>query len=123
MSAINKFKITTLARALMLQSAVLQQIVGTKIFPLRADLDTQGAFITYAREQYSVKRDKMGINEQNCRVAIICVSADYDESQDMIEAVFDALDGNHEGVTFNLVDSTEDFANDKYVQVSLYEII
>lgn len=119
---LSKFKITTDARALLLQSTALLEIVGSKIFPLRADMDTEGSFITYSREQYSVTRDKMGIEEQKCRIAIVCVSSDYDESQGMIEAVFEALDGVHNGVRYELVDSTEDFANEKYIQVALFEI-
>lgn len=117
-----KFKITTKIRALLLKNETLQETVGSKIFPLRADIDTDGDFITYSREQYSVERDKFGIDKQICEVAIVAVSEDYDRSQEIVEAIFDSVEGEHDGDVFQLKDSTEDFANNKYIQVSLYSV-
>ena len=68
---------------------------------------------------------------QKCSVYISCVSADYDDANNLAEEVFLRLDGfaNYEnpetGVRISritMTDATEDFAADRYVVTLKFDI-
>jgi len=69
----------------------------------------------------------MGVYNDNCKVYVTIVSDSYDRSQEIAEAVNNALEGTFFQNTDNqiqvrLSDSTEDYADNKYIQVLLFEI-
>lgn len=124
-----KFKVCSVIREILMNDNDIKQMVGTRIFPITAPEGTEGNFITYTRDEYSIQKTKMGIYEQSCVVYIACVSPDYDESQRMAELVFLALDGkmnvNNDDCYINdisMTDSTEEFATDKYLQLLQFTI-
>jgi len=124
-----KFSVCTLIRTMLLENERVSELVGDKIFPIIAPEGTKSDFITYVRDEYSIERTKMGISNHNCTVYISCVSSDYDRSQDIADAVFQALDGRYKINTeqqsireIYMVDSTEDYAGDNYIQTLAFQI-
>lgn len=124
MNAESKFKITTKIRAALLEQSEITDIVGDQIFPIIAPKDTPGDFIVYQRDEYSKNYTKMGISEQSCRVYVNAVSEDYDRSQELAFQINECLEGYHPDLCMDvkLVDSTEDFEDNKYIQVLLFDI-
>ena len=119
----SKFKITTTLRQILLADERLSKLIGSKIFPLIAPEDTEGDIVLYTRDEYSVINTKMGITTQVCKVYINVVSSDYDRGQDIAELIFGILQGDYsDGMKIQLVDSTEDYADKKYIQVLLFSI-
>lgn len=118
-----KFRITTVIRQILLQNLDLVELIGDKIYPLYAPDDTEGDFVLYTRDEYSIDRTQMGICLQKCKVFINVVSADYDRGQEIAEKIFKILDGDYsDGMKIRMIDSTEDIADKKYVQVLLFSI-
>ena len=122
-----KFKVTTEVRSMLLANQEIVDLVGEKIFPVMAPEDTPGMYMIYQRDQYTVDRTKMGPSMEKCQVIIYVIGPDYDDTQDLAEKIFTALDGDHSnGLRIWLADSTEDVAgegqNKKYIQVLLFEI-
>jgi hypothetical protein len=124
MSAESKFKITTKVRAALLAKSEITDIVGDRIFPVVAHKDTKGDFIIYQRDEYSKDYTKMGISGQTCRVYVNAISEDYDRSQELAYQINESLEGIHTDLNMDvkLVDSTEDFEDNKYIQVLLFDI-
>lgn len=119
----NKIKITDELRSLLLADEKINAAVGDNIYPIIAPVDTEGDFIAYAREKYTVTTNKMGISQQMCNVMVTIISDDYDRARDICSDVFNCLIGSHNGYMYNLVDSVEDYVNDKYAEALLFEIV
>lgn len=118
-----KFKITTVLRQILLADERMVKLVGTKVFPLFAPEDTEGDFVLYTRDEYSLEYTQMGIASQSCKVYINVVSVDYDRGQKIAELIFEILQGDYsDGMKIRLIDSTEDIADKKYIQVLLFSI-
>ncbi len=124
-----KFKVCTLLREMLLEDATIKDLVDNRIFPIIAPESTEGNYIVYVRDEYSIERVKQGIYNQNCVVYISCISADYDVSQQMAEAVFNVLDNrynihndNTSIISINMTDSTEDYDGDVYIQTLQFTI-
>lgn len=114
-------------REILLADETLSGVVGTNIFPVIAPEGTLGDFILYRRDKYSKTSTKMGIVEDVCEVVVTVVSDDYDSSFSIAAQVDNILVGKHTlnsgiNVTINLVDSTEMFEDNKYIQTMLFEI-
>lgn len=124
MSAESKFKITTRVRTALLASSEIVSMVGNQIFPIVAPKDTLGDFIIYQRDEYSKQYTQMGISNQSCRVYVNAISDSYDRSQELAYQINESLEGIHTNLNMDvkLVDSTEDFEDDKYIQVLLFDI-
>lgn len=126
----NKFHVMTPIRQMLLSDTVIHGLVQDKIFPVICPEDAMnGSFIVYSRDSYGLQKTHQGIYEQNCRVFISCVSSDYDTASSIAEAVFNRLQGSHNYSdnntvinSINLEDSTEDFANDKFIVTMMFEI-
>ena len=123
----SKFRIGTVIRKILIDNEDVKQLVGDKIFPLVAPQSTEGDLIVYYRDEYSKDYTKMGVYNDNCKVYVTIVSDSYDRSQEIAEAVINALEGTFFQNTDNqiqvrLSDSTEDYADNKYIQVLLFEI-
>lgn len=120
----NKFKITTEVRGILMSDPEIQKMVGEKIFPLVADTDTDGDFIVYQRDGYKQEYTKMGVARQIPIVFVNAVSSDYDKSQELAGLIYDALEGcfTDPEMTIHLEDSTEDYEDGKYIQVLQFSI-
>lgn len=122
-----KFRIGTTIRKILIENEEVKKLVGDKIFPLVAPQSTEGDLIVYYRDEYSKDYTNMGVYNDNCKVFVTIVSDNYDRSQEIAEAVDNALEGTFFQNTDNqiqvrLSDSTEDYADNKYIQVLLFEI-
>lgn len=99
-------------------------MVSDRIFPLFASKDTSGDFIIYSRYKYTRIRNNMGYLEE-CQILIVVGSDNYDRSQLLAEYISNSLEGNKvDGVIYqsSLLDSTEDYESDLYLQILLFEI-
>lgn len=124
-----KFRVCTLLRQMLLDDEDVKSLVGNQIYPIIAPEGTEGNYIVYVRDEYSIERTKQGIYNQNCVVYISCISPDYDVSQTMAEAVFTVLDNRynltneHTSVqSITMTDSTEDYDGDVYIQTLQFTI-
>jgi hypothetical protein len=124
-----KFSVCTLIRERLLADEKIKELVGNKIFPIIAPESSEGNYIVYVRDEYSIDRTKTGIAFHNCIVFISCVSSSYDESQKIADAVFQALDGKykinseqHNINAIEMIDSTEDYDGDVYIQTLSFSI-
>ena len=51
-----KFFVCTEIRKMLLEDPELNELVGTKIYPIVAPEGTKGDYIVYVRDQYSISR-------------------------------------------------------------------
>lgn len=126
----NKIKITTTVRQILLDDDTTMSYVGEKIFPVVAPKDTIGDFILYQRDGYSKERTNMGIASQKPMVYINVWSEDYDRSQEIASHLNDLLDNDFiaddnpdQSISIRLIDSSEDYEDNKYIQILLFEIL
>lgn len=120
----NKFKVTTEVRGLLLDSPEIFALIGERIFPLVAPVDTDGDFIVYQRDGYKQERTQMGVSTQKPQVYVNAISSDYDRSQELASLIYEVLEGDFTNPTMRirLEDSTEDYEDGKYIQVLLFSI-
>lgn len=124
----SKFSITTDIRKLLINDSNLKSLIGNKIYPLFAPDNTQGDFIIYYRDEYSKEYATRGlITNEKCKIWVAVVSDNYDTSLQIAELVNDLIDGIHTDKNNNeyqcrLSDSTEDTADNKYIQILVFEI-
>lgn len=120
----NMFKITTELRAILLDNPDIVSLVNDKIFPVVAPEGTEGDFITYQRDGYKQTYNQMGVSEQIPVVNVAAISDDYNRSQEMASLIYDALSGDFQNpdITIQLEDSTEDFIDNKFIQVLQFSI-
>ena len=123
-----KFFVCTEIRKMLLGDEEISSLVGNRVFPIIAPEGTVGDYIVYIRDEYRISRTKQGIYDQSCTVFVSCVSSSYDNSQKLADAVFNCLDGRYSrsGKTIinsiEMVDSTENYAGDMYLQVLEFQI-
>ena len=118
----SKFKIGTTIRQLLLNDEKIHNAVGDNIFPLIAPEETTGSFIIYQRDEYSKAYTKQGIYEEACVMYITVVADTYDTSQKIAIDVNDLLENYTDNFRIRLTDSTEDYADSKFIQVLKFEI-
>lgn len=122
----SKFKITTKIRQKLLNDPEINKIVKKKVYPIVAPEGTEGDFIVYQRDGYGKKRSQMGTAQTNPSVFVNAISVDYDRSQHLAYLIDKCLDPDindpESDLRMLLVDSTEEFSDDKFIQVLLFEI-
>lgn len=118
------FKITTEVRTILLEKPEIVSLIEDKIFPVVAPEETEGDFITYQRDGYKQVYTKMGIADQVPYVNVAAVSSDYDRSQELASLIYDTLSGefSNPDMYIQLEDSTEDFIDNKFIQVLQFSI-
>lgn len=114
-------------RALLLKNEEVINQVGTNIFPLIAPENTSGDFIVYMRNKYNKTAVKQGIYQDECEVAVVGISDNYDDALALASKIDNALTGQHtldNGVRLmiTLADSTETFDDDKYIETLIFTI-
>lgn len=112
---------------LLADSGVSSQVGSEHIYPLVAPENTKGDFIVYLRQKYAKKMVKQGVYEDECEVAVIGVSDSYDNAIDLAAKIDNALTGTHtndEGqrIDITLIDSTEVFEDNKYIETLVFQI-
>lgn len=127
LGSMQKWHIGNDVRTILLNNSEIVERVGNDIFPLVAPEGTEGAFIIYQRDKYTKTWGKMGVTEDTCHLLLIAIADNYDLALDLAELIDNALTGRHtndfgENFTMNLIDSTEAFEDDKYVETLLFEI-
>lgn len=118
------FKVTTEVRSILLASKEITAALDDKIFPIIAPENTDGDFIVYQRDGYKQDFTKMGIANQVPFVNVTAVSESYNRSQDLASLIYDTLSGDFKNpdLHIQLEDSTEDFIDNKYIQVLQFSI-
>lgn len=116
------------ARAIMLADQDIVSQVGQNIYPLVAAENTVGDFIIYSRLRYGKKDVKMGVYEDDCSLAVVAVSDNYDNAIALASKIDNALTGQHivgennTKLTFQLEDSSEVFEDNKYIETLQFSI-
>lgn len=118
------FKVTNEIRSILLNNGDISAMVGRKVFPVIAPENTDGDFIVYQRDGFREEYTKMGVATQAPVVFVIAVSEDYERSQQLASLIYGALSGEWKDpyMLIRLEDSTEDFADKKYIQVLQFSI-
>lgn len=113
-------------RAILLDNEDIINQVDTNIFPIIAPENTTGDFIVYSRTKYSKNAVKMGVYQDECEVAVVGISDNYDDAISLASKIDNALSGMHNlnGVKLQitLADSTETFEDDKYIETLVFTI-
>ena len=120
----NMFGITTEIRGILLESKDVSTFIGRKIYPIVAPDGTDGDFIVYQRDGYQQEYSKMGVARQIPIVYVSVISDNYDRSNQIASLIYSTLEGSFKNptMTIHLEDSTEDYVDNKYVQVLLFSI-
>lgn len=114
-------------RAILLKNEDIIEQVKTNIYPLIAPESTNGDFIIYMRNKYNKSIVKMGVYQDECEVAVVGISDNYDSAIALASKIDNALSGYHileNGVKLQitLADSTETFDDDKYIETLVFTI-
>ena len=114
-------------RALLLKDEEIVNQVATNVYPLIAPESTYGDFIIYMRNKYNKTAVKMGVYQDECEVAVVGISDNYDSAIALASKIDNALTGGHTlengvKIQITLVDSTETFEDDKYIETLVFSI-
>lgn len=114
-------------RALLLKDEEIVKQVGNNVYPLVAPETTFGDFIVYMRNKYAKSAVKMGVYSDECEVAVVGISDNYDSAIALASKIDNSLSGLHTlengvKIQMTLVDSTETFEDDKYIETLIFNI-
>lgn len=114
-------------RTLLLNDEEIVNQVGSNIYPLIAPENTFGDFIIYMRNKYAKSAVKNGVYQDECEVAVVGISDNYDSAISLASKIDNALSGqytleNGVKIQITLVDSTETFDDDKYIETLVFNI-
>lgn len=113
-------------RTILLKDEDIVAKVSTNIFPLIAPENTKGDFIIYNRDKYSKSMVKMGVYEDECEVAVIAVSENYDDAVSLASLIDNALSGKHlvndVKISIILSDSSETYDDGKYIETLVFKV-
>ena len=114
-------------RSILLDDEEIVNQVGTDIYPLIAPENTEGDFIIYMRNKYNKTAVKMGVYQDECEVAVVGISDNYDSAISLASKIDNALSGLHTlsngvKIQITLADSTETFDDDKYIETLVFTI-
>ena len=127
LGACRKWFIGNTIRDILISDYDVFEQVGNHIYPLVAAENTKGDFIVYSRQKYGRESVKQGIYEDECEVAVIAISEDYDRACELAANIDAALSGRHTvdsecKVDITLADSTESFEDNKYIETLVFSI-
>lgn len=122
MLSTEKLTVGSYARTYLLTIPAIQAIVGERIYPGIAPEGTTGTFVIYERDSYEVDTSKFGIYKQEANIAYQIVSDTYDEGQALAVLILENLQGRHDGLQFDVIDSSEYYEEKKYRQILLFKI-
>ena len=127
LNSYRKWKIGNDIRDILLANEAVSGMVGNHIYPIVAAENTPGDFIVYSRQKYSKDLVKTGVYQDECEVAVVAISDNYDNAIDLADKIDLALTGTHindQGVQIEitLADSTETYDDNKYIETLLFRI-
>lgn len=122
MLSTEKLTVCSYARTYLLTIPAIAAIVGERIYPGIAPEGTTGTFVVYERDSYEVDTSKFGIYKQEANIAYQIVSDTYDEGQALAVLILENLQGRHDGLQFDVIDSSEYYEEKKYRQILLFKI-
>ena len=122
MLSLEKLTISIYTRSLLLEDDEIRSLVGEKIFPSVAPENTLSPFIIYERDAYATEDTKFGISKEEARVTFEISSDDYDKGLQIAVAMRRTLQGNHDGLYFEIVDSAERYKEGKFIQLIEFKI-
>ena len=122
MLSTEKLTVCNYARTYLLTIPAIAAIVGERIYPCIAPEGTTGTFVVYERDSYEVDTSKFGIYKQEANIAYQIVSDTYDEGQALAVLILENLQGRHNDMQFDVIDSSEYYTEKKYRQVLLFKI-
>lgn len=106
----------------LLSTDNIKSVVNNKVYPLIAPLNTNFPYIVFQRTS-TPYNTKDNVYQDSINIEIIVVSDNYDKSVELAELIRNELEGkrniNVEGFrisTIKLVDSSESYSNDAYLQ-------
>lgn len=122
-----KWAIGNDVREILLKNTELTNAIGNNIYPLVAPEGTDGDFILYQRDKYRKLPSQVGVYQDECNLSITVIADDYDNAIFLASQIDNTLTGKHtkdtgERITINLIDSTETFDENKYIETLLFEI-
>lgn len=113
-------------RAMLLADSGVTAQVGQHIYPIVAAEKTEGDFIVYSRQKYSKELVKNGVYQDECEVAVVAISDNYDNALSLASKIDNALTGTHKiddvRVDIMLADSMETFDDNKFIETLLFKI-
>ena len=129
-SALNSYRkwyIGNDIRDILLADEAVYNQVGNHIYPIVAAENTIGDFIVYSRQEYSKSSVKQGVYQDDCKVAVVVVSDNYDNAIALADKIDAALTGTHTinegvGIDITLFDSSETYEDNKYIETLLFSI-
>lgn len=128
LGACRKWYMGNVIRDILLADPQIYEQVGNHIYPIVAAENTKGDFIVYLRQKYSKLVAKQGVYQDECEVAVIAISENYDDALRLADNIDAALTGTHindeDGcrVDILLADSTETFEDNKYIETLVFSI-
>lgn len=122
MLSLEKLTISTIARSILLQDSEIVSLVGTKIFPSIAPSGTPSPHIVYERDAYDTEDVKFGVVREIAKVTYVIVSDDYDTGLQIAVAMHRVLQGDHEDMTFEIINSAERHEEGKFLQIIDFKI-
>lgn len=113
-------------RDILLDDTYVYDQVGNHIYPIVAAENTKGDFIVYLRQKYAKEMVKQGVYEDVCEIAVVGVSESYDSAIQLAAKIDNALTGTHRlngnRVDIMLIDSTEVYEENKYIETLVFRI-
>lgn len=114
-------------RDMLLSNTDVVEQVGQHIYPIVAAEGTDGDFIVYSRQRYAKKVVQMGVYQDECDVAVVAISDNYDNAVALAAKIDNTLTGKHilsNGIKVDILlsDSTETFDDNKYIETLLFTI-
>ena len=127
LNSYQKWRVGNDIRSILLKNEDIVNQVGTNIYPIIASENTVGDFIVYVRNKYSKSAVKMGVYSDECEVAVLGISDNYDSAIALASKIDNALVGLHTlengvKIQITLVDSTETYDDDKYIETLVFNI-
>lgn len=125
--SMQKWHIGNDVRTILINDAEIAGRVGEDIYPIVAPEGTMGAFILYQRIKYSKDTVKAGVYEDVCHLLLTAVADNYDLALDLASLIDNALVGKHkndfgEEFSIRLLDSSETFDDNKFIEELTFEI-
>ena len=128
LSSCRKWFIGDAIRDILLADVDVYHQVGNHIYPIVAAENTKGDFIVYLRQKYGRSYVKQGILEDECEVAVVAIRENYDNALQLASNIDSSLSGTHSlgddgcKVDILLMDSTESFEDNKYIETLIFKI-
>lgn len=128
LTSCRKWFVGNAIRDMLLADHDVSNQVGNHIYPLVAAENTKGDFIVYLRQKYGREFTKQGAYEDVCEVAVIAISENYDKAVELASNIDEALSGSYTNdedgckIDIMLLDSTETFEDNKYIETLVFSI-